>query len=141
MKKFLAIMVIAAIAFAVPNRAQAQVQGSDDYAAYLGALDTLTNTDTATYVVSIKGAKHCISIGDNVTKISGTVASSIKVYGSIDGVTYLPTALTTVTVTDASVNYGIVYTNNAYQKYKIQLITAGTQSFSHRPYLMYRKLP
>lgn len=139
MKKFLIIAFIGVLAFVSPNKASAQVQTSDNYASYLGVLDTMTNVDTATYVVAIQGAKSCISIGENVIKISGTVASTIKVFGSIDGVTYLPTALTSVTVTDASVNYGILYTYNGYQKYKIQLITAGTQSFSHRPFLLYRK--
>lgn len=106
----------------------------------LGALDTLTNADTTTYTVTVSGAKSTLAFQTNVTKISGTVAGTIKVYGSLDGTNYITTAVTIVTVTDASVNYGITYTSSPYVKYKVQIITSGTQSCSQRTWMVWRKL-
>lgn len=142
MKKFLVIIAIGVIAFTAPTKVQAQVQTTDDYAAYLGPLDTLTNTDTTTYIVSIKGAKHNISIQCNVLKLTGTVAGKLDIYGSVDGVNW-ETALATssVTKTDASANYVVKFTSNQYQKLKILSISSGTNTHSQRVYLLYRRQP
>jgi hypothetical protein len=142
MKKFLAIVAIACVAFTAPNRVQAQVQTNDDYAGYLGALDTLTNTDTTEYIVSIKGAKHIISFQVNVLKLTGTVAGKFDIQGSVDGVNYeTALAASSVTKTDASANYVVTFTNNKYQKYRIRSISSGTNTHSQRVYMLYRKQP
>lgn len=112
----------------------------DNYAGYLGAQVTLTNTDTAKYEVAVNGAKANVSIQVNVGKLTGTVAGKIDIYGSVDGVTY-ETALATASVSkaDASANYVIKLTNNAYKKYRIWSISSGTNTHTSRVYLLYRK--
>lgn len=151
MKKLFAIISLAFV-FLVgfnPPEAKAQTvtvitaaQSQGDFNNWLSTLDTLTNTDTTTYIVTVKGPKHCITISTDVLKISGTVASAIKVYGSINGgVSYISTALSNVTITDTSFNYGISYALNGYDTYKIQMITAGTQRFSQRTRMMWRHTP
>lgn len=139
MKKYLFFLFIG-LSFLISNTTNAQVSVQRSYAGWLGALDTLTNADTTTYTVGIAGSKSNITFQTNVLKISGTVAGTIKVYGSADGGTnYVTTALTSVTITDGSVNYSIPYTVNSYDHYKVQIITSGTQACSQRTRLLYRE--
>lgn len=107
-----------------------------------GYLDTLVNTDTTVYIMNITGAKNVISFQVDVLKISGTVAGSIRLEGSVNGLTW-ETALVTsaTTITDASANYVVKLTNNAYRKYRLTVVGSGTNNFSNRLYLMYRKQP
>lgn len=128
-----AIVSVAPIVAPGANEANAQVRIAKNRP--LGALDTLSNTDTTTYIVTpittLGFSLHCV-----VTKISGTVSSSIKIYGSNDGgTTWITTALSTTNISvDGSSNYGVATARN-YGKYKIQIITAGTQSFSQRTWI------
>lgn len=140
MKKIILSIAIAFCVAAAPVNTQAQT-GTGDYAGYLAALDTMTNADTATYEVTVTGAKASVAFQVNTTKISGTLGGKINIYGSVDGTNYLTTALSSeITITDASQVRGFVYSYNAYKKYKIVVITSGTQSSSHRVYALYRKL-
>lgn len=150
MKRILSLIVIGLIAFCTP-KAQAQVQTNDDYAHVLtgtkganGAsvvLDTLVNTDTTVYIIAVHGAKSSIDFQITVAKISGTVAGTIRLEGSVDGTTY-ETALATsaTTVTDASVVYRVGLAVNHYQKYRLSVIESGTGSYSNTTYLLYRHL-
>lgn len=141
MKKFLQIFLFSAILLVGLSKESHAQLPSGNYSGYLGALDTLTNADTTTYTVNITGNRHCITFSTKVTKISGTVAGTIKIYGSSDGgVTYLTTPLTTINLTDASANLGVSYTSNGYDYYKVQLISSGTCSLSQRTSLLTRKL-
>lgn len=141
MKKLILLGAVAfVIAAATPEKAVAQT-GTGDYAGYLAALDTMNNADTATYEVTVTGKKHCVSFEIDITKISGTLGGTLNIYGSVNGTGYLTTPIASeVTITNASQNRGFVFTSNAYVKYKLVLITSGTQSSSHRPYVLYRKL-
>lgn len=143
MKQLIFVICFSVISHLVlPNKAAAQVQTTDDYAAYLGVLDTLTNTDTTTYIVTVRGPKHNISFQCNVLKISGTVAGKFDIYGSVDGVNYeTALAASSVTKTDASANYVISFSSNKYQKYKVLSISSGTNTHSQRVYMLYRRQP
>lgn len=156
MKKIILFIVVAAVLFLAPT-VNAQVQISKDFAGYIigtkglvggnvpgsasaGYLDTLVNTDTTYYTVSIKGAKSNITFQVDALKISGTVAGTIKIFGSANGTTYeTAVATTATTITDASVNYVVSFTSNKYQKYQVQVIGSGTNNFSNRMYLLYRQ--
>lgn len=133
MKKYL-LAVVLILSFGLVSKAQS-------YNSYLGPLDTLTNAQSKTYTVTVTGAKHCVSFQTNILKISGTVAGTIKVYGSVDGVNYGTTPITTNTLTDASVNWLTVYTSNSYVKYQYVVATTGTSVISERTYLLYRPQP
>ncbi|OYW19924.1 MAG: hypothetical protein B7Z54_02590 [Sphingobacteriales bacterium 12-47-4] len=120
---------------AVDNQAKAQ-----DAEGWFAALDTMTNADTATYDLTVTGAKHSISFQTNILKISGTVGGTINVYGSVDGTNFLTTAIgTQITIANASGNYGFTFGDNRYKKYRIVVITSGTQSCSQRTRYMYRR--
>ncbi len=138
MKKFFSIICFAVALVLFSPGASAQ-SSRNDYAGYLGVKDTLTNADTTVYEVTIGGPKHIIAVQCNVIKLTGTVAGKIDIYGSVDGVTYeTALAASSVTKTDATANYVIKFTSNAYKKYKIYSIGSGTNTHSQRCYLLYR---
>lgn len=120
-------------------KSEAQVQTRDNYAAYLGSLDTLTNADTTTYIVAVSGNKAHFAVQADVLKISGTVNAKMYAYGSINGTTYLTSPIDSISLSDASRNYKMVLTSVPYQKIKLQWLSTATQSFSQRTYLLYRK--
>lgn len=128
------LIVLIALAFSfVCTQAQTSYEG------YLAALDTLTNADSHSDTVTITGNKHCISFQSRLLKISGTVAGTVNIYGSLDGTNFGTTALTTINLTDASAVWNASYTYNGYKKYRIVTATTGTSSASVRHYLLYRK--
>lgn len=111
------------------------------YEGYMAVKDTITNADTSRQEVTITGPKANITFQVNVIKLTGTVAGNLKVYGSLDGSTYVTTPLTTTSLTDGTVNYAVAYTTNSYKKYKVETVTTGTSTASVRTYLLYRQQP
>jgi hypothetical protein len=105
-------------------------------------LDTVTNTAT-NYLTSYAQGKQAVSttVWVTVTKISGTVAGTITLQGSLDGTNFKAantsdsqTALATVTATDATNTYHWRLAGNPYNYYRISWTGAGTMaaSFSGR---------
>jgi len=132
MKKLIGIIGVLLMLAFIPQQSNAQ-------SGYLGALDTLTNADTTTYTVTVTGTRSIISFGTNVTRISGTVAGTIKLYGSVDGTNYTTHAVDSLALSNSSVNFlPLKLTSNPYQKYKLTIITSGTQACSQRTYLIQR---
>jgi hypothetical protein len=112
---------------------------AQDAAGYMAVKDTITNADTSSHEMTITGGKSAISFQVNVIKLTGTVAGSVKVWGSVDGSTYGTTAVSTTALTDATANYLVTFTANHYKKYKVDVITTGTSTASTRTYYLYRK--
>lgn len=136
MKKIIFLFILA---LSVGFVGQSQVVVRKNYAAYLGALDTLTNADATSYTTTVNGPKSEISYQIKVLKISGTVAGHIKLHGSIDGADFGSAALDSVTLADASAVYQIRRTSNTQQKLRLTVTTTGTSSASQRTYLLYRE--
>jgi hypothetical protein len=143
MKKIIALMSFALV-LSVAASSQAttyttSATGHDFAGAMATTLDTLTNADTAYYDVTITGAKHTVGFQVNVTKLTGTLAGKIDIFGSIDGTNYIPTAIASqISLTDASNVYAFSLTGNHYKKYRLRVMTSGTNTSSHRAYLLYR---
>lgn len=101
--------------------------------------DTVTNTATA-YLTSPRnlGPKQTTVIQVVCTKISGTVAGTISLLGTVDETNYkavlLPqvsTALNTYTATDvASQTFIFHVTNNPYLRYRVSWTGSGTMAAS-----------
>lgn len=141
MKKLIFLFVIA-LSFGFVS--QAQVSVPRNYSAYLGSLtsstrDTMTNADTATYTIVISGPKRTITWVFDQVRISGTATQSFKIYGSNDGgTTYTTYAVDSiVSSNNASSVYYRTWTNNPFQKYKVIVLSAATQSVSQRTRLTY----
>jgi hypothetical protein len=147
MKKIIVLttlfIVVSVAAFSQATTYTTSLPSGPDYAGAMASkLDTLTNADTAYYDATIVGAKQCVSFQVNVTKLTGTLAGKIDVFGSIDGTNWIPTALVSQqTITDASGVFAAVLTSNSYKKYRLRVITSGTNTSSHRAYLLYRAIP
>jgi hypothetical protein len=88
-----------------------------DYSGYFATTTTLTNVDTSKYEINVVGPKKEVSLQVNVTKVSGTIGGSIVVWGSVDGVNWITTALSTTTITNGDSNYSFLRTSNGFIGY------------------------
>jgi len=103
---------------------------------YNAASDTVTNTETAYLQGSIIGYKHNASFQVVITKISGTVAGTLTLQGSIDGTNFkamtvaeASTAINTATATDvASQTFLWRLNSNPYKYYRISWTGSGTMA-------------
>lgn len=131
MKKIILLLICSVGAFVAT---QAQMTVAKSYNQYLGVLDTLTNTDTTTYTVDIKGPKKVVTWVWDQKKISGTVTQSFKIYGSNDGgTTYTTYAVDSIAGSNNASNvYSLRWTSNHFQKYKVIILSSGTQQTSQR---------
>lgn len=129
MKKLLSLLIIFSLAFTAAN--------AQSYNAKIKGLDTLTNAVSDTANLTVIGSKTNIGFQYNVTKISGTVAGTIKTYGTKDGGVHYQ-LLQTDNLTDASGVFGYTASYNGYGKYRIIIATTGTQSSSHSVWALYR---
>lgn len=106
-------------------------------------LDTVTNTATAFLgnLVQINtgpGSQRTVSIIWTATKISGTVAGTVKIQGSNDGTNFITLtgaatgqSTTTFTATDvASQTTGWLITGNFCRFYRVSWTGAGTMAAS-----------
>ena len=131
MKKLL-ILVVLLIGLSIGAGAQ-----NRDFSNKIHSRDTLTNAEAVNVDTSITGAKHVITFYVPVTKISGTVAGSVKYSFSIDGGTtwYLHE---TDTLTDATNVYSMTINYNPGVKWRVTVATTGTSSSSFEVYMLYR---
>lgn len=94
------------------------------------ATDTITNAVSKSQFAIVNGANVHFTIQSTLTKISGTVAGTVKPQGSVDGITYydIPNQ-TALTLTDVASQGAIwVISNSPYQYYKVLVTPSGTQS-------------
>lgn len=140
MKKILIVLAMSALIVG----AQAQSNAGRLLTLYnpLGtnlASDTVTNTAT-NYLTSRanNGSAYTTTVQVNATKISGTVAGTISLLGSVDGVNFkaativeAATALTTYTATDVASQTFIWRINGSpYTYYRVSWTGTGTMSAS-----------
>jgi hypothetical protein len=94
------------------------------------ATDTITNTTVKYQYGIVNGSNVHFTIQANLTKISGTVAGTVKPQGSVDGVTYMDIAgQTAFTLTDVgSQSCVFVIAPSAFQYYRVVVTPSGTQS-------------
>jgi hypothetical protein len=108
--------------------------------------DTVTNTGTGTLTTDRKvvgdGSVTCFIL---VTKLSGTVAGTITLQGSVDNTNWTvintpgtQTAITTITAADATARYTINFQYNPALYYRVSWTGAGTMSAWFEAKLMKR---
>lgn len=105
------------------------------------ALDTVTNTASKSLVVAVSGPQSIVTIVATVTKISGTVAGTVRLLGSIDGVNYTAADATTYTATDVAGGQSTswIVTPSKYVNYKVTYTGTGTMVASLAAKSMARK--
>jgi hypothetical protein len=95
----------------------------------LAAGDTVVNTATVTKVIDITGAYKGVVIQAKSTKISGTVAGTIKLQASIDGTLYTDVTSQTGSATDvASMQLLFYATAPLARYYRVTWTGTGTMS-------------
>ncbi len=91
---------------------------------------TITNAASPSYNLQVVGAKTNVTFQYVITKTSGTVAGTIVLSGTIDGVNYV--TLNSYTLTDATASTAISYDYNGYTRYKVTITTTGNQVANYK---------
>lgn len=121
MKKLMAVLLIAVFAFIAPS---AQAQSS----VLIVSTDTLSNTDTAYISLpQATGGYYAVGIQAVVSKVSGTVAGTAIIQGSLDGTNYVDIGTDTLTFTNVTTNTKVwAITPSVYQYHRVKFISSGT---------------
>jgi hypothetical protein len=97
---------------------------------------TLTNAATVTATLQTQSVCENVSIQAVVTKSTGTVAGTVTVQGSLDGVNYVSIPTATFALTDvATQNKVFEFTNNEYMFWRVAFVGTGTQVVTPNAYL------
>lgn len=137
MKRLLlaATLLIGTIFATASNHSVTAPSGS--HAGTLNTLDTLTNADADTlYLNNVAGVKSVVTFQVNFTKISGTVAGTIKYFASIGGGHYK--LVQTDTLSDASGVFGYSFIPSTANNYMVVVTTTGTSVSSYTGRYLYR---
>lgn len=92
--------------------------------------DTVTNAVTLFQYAIIDGYQDSIVVQPTFTKVSGTAAATVKLQGSVNGVSYNDVGSpASYTVTDtATQSVAFTVTGNPYKYYRLSIVPTGTQS-------------
>lgn len=122
MKKLVYLLLSAVLLMATQSQAQV-------YQSTLAAGDTVVDAGTAAKVINITGDYKGVVFNPIFTKISGTVAGTIKLQGSLDGSTYTDVASQTFTATNIATGQTLWYVTAPLARYyKITWTGTGTMS-------------
>jgi len=95
------------------------------------ALDTASQAAPEGPKVAVTGNAKTFSIVLVTTKISGTIAGTVAIQGSNDGVNYV-TIGTAITLVDGSTNYTYKEVDKGYPYYRALITQTGTSSLSYK---------
>lgn len=104
--------------------------------------DTTTNTGTSYVGLGVSNWYNTVTIQSVVTKISGTVAGTVTLQGSIDGTNYVTVSssyadVTSYSPTDVATSSKLfVVTGSPYRYYRLSYTGTGTMSASHKGYVL-----
>jgi hypothetical protein len=119
MKKLLSFLLILSLAF-VAEQAQAQLLRT-----VIPTKDSCVNSDNTSIDVSPK-TNQAVAFHFKATKVSGTVAGSAKLQGSIDGTNWIDVG-SAYTITDVATNVAVFEpTKLSFKYYRIYVATTGT---------------
>jgi adenylyl- and sulfurtransferase ThiI len=122
MKKLVYVLLSTILLMATQSQAQV-------YSSTLAAGDTVVDAGTAAKVINITGDYKGVVFNPVFTKISGTVAGTIKLQGSLDGSTYTDVASQTLTATNIATGQTLWYVTAPLARYyKITWTGTGTMS-------------
>lgn len=144
MKRLITLIIGVTIVAALMITGNAQAQVKNMLSTYNLPYDTVTNTGTSYLTLANKGAAETVTIQLVATKISGTVAGTVTLLGSLDGTNYkaltqqeVTTAIPTYTATDVASQTNIwVIKNNPYLYYRVSWTGTGTMSARFNALLM-----
>lgn len=132
------IIFLAALMFmaCLEPRAQSAVAFSQTSSNPTGAY---VNTAIDTVTITVLPSYSIVGIQPVITKVSGTVAGTAILYGSINGTNYVATG-DTLTATNVTTNTAIwTKVNPAYHNYRVVFTGSGTMSATAGAKLIGRK--
>lgn len=143
MKKLFTLLIIIGSLFAIAPKANAQVANGvylKSVSSRTQTLDTITNATTKTQYASITGFQDVLTIQTTITKISGTTAGAVYLYGSLDNVNYVKIATDTLALANVSTAQVKLWNVNpsTVQYYQVRVVPTGTQSTKIQSYAIYR---
>lgn len=106
---------------------------------------TTTNTGTSYLSLPLSLWYNTVTIQSVVTKVSGTVAGTVTLQGSIDGTNYVIVSssyadVTSYSPTDVATSSKLfVVTGSPYKYYRLSYAGAGTMVATHRGYVLPNK--
>lgn len=101
--------------------------------------DTITNAITENQFGIIQGSNIHATFQPTFTKISGTAAATVKLQGSIDGLSWSDIG-SSYTVTDvASQTASFTVVPSSWQYYRLNIVPTGTQSVKVTTPVLVRK--
>ncbi len=127
MKKLLVIAAIA-LGACTANAQSSAVSVSDMKSEYTLNTDTVTNAATVYMTVTTTAAWANISVQPIITKISGTVAGTYYLQGSIDGTNYVSIVGDSATATNVTTNTIVFTADPIYKYYRVGYTGSGTMS-------------
>lgn len=90
---------------------------------------TVTNSGSASCSLAVNYTHEQLSIQITATKVSGTIAGTAILYGSVDGTNYNAIGSDTLTLTNVTTNTKVwVLTNANYAYYKVTVTGSGTMA-------------
>jgi hypothetical protein len=135
MKKIFSIFfLIAFVAIAI------NAQFGAPYQFPVVAGDTITNTGTASKIITVTAGYNAMGIQVVLTKTSGTAAGTVTLYGSLDGTNYVALGDTLGGRDAATVSKLFKYDTTPYWKYKVTFTGAGTMVTKWKVYYTLRKV-
>lgn len=138
MKNLILSTILFLLAFVFNANAQYTMTGSGD---------TITDTGTKTATLQVKESYQSVSIQAVITKISGTVAGTVTLQGTIDGTNYVTVDTgavlskhVTFTATNvASQSTVFIVQGSPYLKYRVSYTGSGTMAAKMSAYLLPKK--
>jgi len=128
MKKIFFLLALVSITM-ISAKAQTQMTNPNAL-----ALDTASQAAAEGPTLQVKGYQSTISIHLPVTKISGTIAGSVKWQGSNDaGTTWF--TISSDTLTDATNVYGFSESPKKWGYYRALITQTGTSSLSYKGWI------
>jgi len=104
------------------------------------AIDSVSNTGSETWTLKVPGFQKTVAVQFIATKISGTVAGTVTLQGSLNGTSWSAVpGQSTFTATDvASQNTLWKIDSSGFLYYRVSWTGTGTMSASARAYLLAR---
>jgi len=132
------------LSLAVCVTANAQVPANQGYlksSPTHATTDTVDNAETVNQVINIGGFQEVVTIQPILTKISGTAAGVVRLWGSIDGVNFVRVNPTdSLTMTDVATKTKVfIVSPSAYTHYRISYTGVSTMSVKLQTPAIWRK--
>lgn len=132
MRKLILIALIGIVSMSVNAQVSTVQSLYSNAASGVKLTDTVTNTGTVTMSSAIvKGAPNQTTVTATFTKLTGTVAGTATLQGSLNATDWVSASATSYTVTDlATQSTSWPLTGKNYLYYRVNVVGSGTSTYT-----------